>query len=70
MALQAGKIEPGENSFDAALRELFEEARIRPAPHLVYPVPLLLMSKGMHVYCVYVTEHTTLEFRGDTLFLA
>lgn len=69
LSLQAGKIEPGESSYDAALRELWEEARIRPAPYTVYPMPILLMSKGMHAYCVYVTAETQVEFRNNALYI-
>lgn len=69
LSLQAGKLEPGESSFDAALRELWEEARIRPAPYVVHPVPILLMSKGMHAYCVYINEQTVLDYNNDTLFI-
>lgn len=69
LSLQAGKIEQGETSFDAALRELWEEARIRPAPYVVYPTPILLMSKGMHAFCVYITVDTKLEFRNGVLYI-
>ena len=70
LCLQAGKIEAGETPIQAALRELFEEARIVPAPYLVFPSPILLMSKGMHAFCVYVQADTELHFQDGTLYLS
>lgn len=63
LTLQAGKLESGESPLDAAVRELFEEARI--VVNCVQGPPVTLMSKGMFMYSVFVTPHTHL-FLCDT----
>ena len=68
LTLQAGKIESGESALEAAVRELREEANIEV--DFVHGPPLLLMSKGMCMYSVFVTEATTLTLaETGTLYI-
>lgn len=67
LTLQAGKIEENETPFECAVRELFEEARVKPSH--VYGPPVGLMSKGMLMYSVYVHENTVLELVDDVLYI-
>lgn len=67
LTLQAGKIEVNETPFECALRELFEEARVKPSH--VYGPPVGLMSKGMLMYSVYVHESTELNLVDDVLYI-
>lgn len=68
LTLQAGKIEEGEIPLQAATRELFEEARIRAK--YVHGPPIMLMSKGMFMYSVFVTPDTPLFLnKNGTLYI-
>ena len=67
LTLQAGKIEENETPFECAVRELFEEARVKPSH--VYGPPVGLMSKGMLMYSVYVHDSTHLELVDDILYI-
>jgi hypothetical protein len=67
LTLQAGKIEENETPFECAVRELFEEARVKPSH--VYGPPVGLMSKGMLMYSVYVHDSTRLELVDDILYI-
>lgn len=67
LTLQAGKIEPDETPLQCAVRELFEEARVKPSH--VYGPPVGLMSKGMLMYSVYVHESTELNLVDDILYI-
>jgi hypothetical protein len=68
LTLQAGKIESGETPLQAAVRELYEEANI--SVNFVTGPPVTLMSKGMFMYTVFVTETTSLYQTDEgTLFI-
>lgn len=69
LTLQAGKIEAGETPMEAAVREVWEEAHFNCG--YVYSPPVLLMSKGMHMFPFYITHATTLTYDQSTnsLFL-
>jgi hypothetical protein len=67
LTLHAGKIEEGESTLDAALRELFEETRIKVSA--VDGPPIGLMSKGMVMFSVYVMHYTGLHMQEDNTLL-
>ena len=68
LTLQAGKIEAGESPLEAAVRELYEEARIRAK--YVHGPPITLMSKGMFMYSVFVMHDTPLFLsENGTLYI-
>ena len=67
LTLHAGKIEEGESTLDAALRELFEETRIKVSA--VDGPPIGLMSRGMVMFSVYVMHYTGLHMQEDNTLL-
>ena len=66
LTLHAGKIELGESTIQAAVRELFEEARISVNR---LEMPIKLMTRGLIMFVVYIQRHTILTNENHVLFI-
>jgi len=69
LTLQAGSVESGETTKQAALRELEEEACVRLNPELLKEPPLGLLGKGMLMYPCFITNHTKVRMGEGLCFI-
>lgn len=69
LTLQAGSIEKGETHLNAALRELFEEARILVHWTALMPRPIRLLGGGLVMYISLIDHKTLVRCTRNAIYI-